>query len=271
MAMSKPIPLATWKTWWGPELAAKIGAHLHSCLDPRKLPGNGVLLKKTEFKTEDLRDPLTGSIAEGLLRAYPSDKQPSGYLLGDAMLELDRLLGHCILGTPELGNPIKERSRRDDALTEGGKLKKLLSFVRTSACKSDVGRSCDVTYLKQLANNRVKRMNHRSSAAPSPAGAGVSPSDSLSSPASCDSLWLIWNFKWFWITGSLFFERKETLFGKDLHKLNLPWVFLIYPILRWTCVPCLSGGSLQDRMNHWLQTSSPFDAGYGTLWSLLDL
>ena len=189
MAMSKPIPLATWKTWWGPELAAKIGADLHSCLDPRRLPGNGVLLKKTDFKTEDLRDPLTGSVAEGLLKAYPPDKQPSGYLLGDAMLELDRLLGHCILGTPDLGNPIKERSRRDDALIEGGKMKKMLSFVRTSACKSDVGRSCDVTYLKQLANNRVKRMNRRSS----PAGSTPSPSGSLSSPASCDSLWPILN------------------------------------------------------------------------------
>lgn len=192
MAMSKQaIPLANWKTWWGPELAAEIGESLKSNLDLRKLPRGGILLPKSDFKADDLRDPLIGSIVEGLLKSYPTDRQPSGYLLGDSVLELDRLLGYCIFGFPDT-NPIKDRRRRDDALTEGAKLKKLLSYVRTSACKSDVGRTHEVTYLKQLANNRVRRANCRNAAlAPSSAGSSVSLSRSPLSPAVSDSSCLV--------------------------------------------------------------------------------
>ena len=179
--MSKQaIPLATWKTWWGPELATQIGESLKNNLDLRQLPRGGILVPKSDFKSDDLRDPLIGSIVEGLVTSYPTNRQPSGYLLGDSVLELDRLLGYCIFGKPDT-NPIKERARRDDALTEGGKLKKLLSYVRTSACKSEVGRTDDVTYLKQLANQRVRRVNRRNSAL-APSSAASSESTSPKSP-----------------------------------------------------------------------------------------
>ena len=162
--MSKQaLPLATWKTWWTPEQAVLLATSLKNNIDVRRLPRGGCLLDKSDFRSEDLRDPHTATIVEGLLKAYPLDKQPSGYLLGDACLELDRLLNFGIFGDSK-GNPIMESKRRDDGLAEGGKLKKLLAFVRTSACKSDVGRTPDVTYLKQLANNRVKRGNARHSA-----------------------------------------------------------------------------------------------------------
>ena len=174
--MSKQaLPLATWKTWWTPEQAVLLATSLKNNIDVRRLPRGGCLLDKSDFRSEDLRDPHTATIVEGLLKAYPLDKQPSGYLLGDACLELDRLLNFGIFGDSK-GNPIMESKRRDDGLAEGGKLKKLLAFVRTSACKSDVGRTPDVTYLKQLANNRVKRGNARHSA--------LAPSCSFSSQST---------------------------------------------------------------------------------------
>eukprot|EP00435_Cladocopium_sp_Y103_P076271 s9_g86.t1 len=63
---------------------------------------------------------------------------------------------------------------------EGGKLRKLLSWVRTSGLKSDVGRSAGATYLKQLANQRVVRVKRKSSLSPSTA---ASETD-LASPRS---------------------------------------------------------------------------------------
>ena len=159
--MSKPeLPLATWKTWWSPELVETIATSLHNHVNVRLLPRNGCILEKQEFRTEDLRDPHTAAVVEGLVKAYPLDKQPSGYLLGDAALAFNRILNNSIFGGTN-SNPIKEKGRRDDALLEGGKMKKLLSFVRTSGLKSEVGRTGDVTYLKQLANHRIVRVNRK--------------------------------------------------------------------------------------------------------------
>ena len=186
MAMSKPdLPLATWKVWWGPELADQIALSLKNHVDPKLLPGGGRLLTKVEFRSEDLRNPFIGSIVEGLCKSYPLDRQPSAYLLGDAILSLDRLLNHGLLRSSN-GNPIKEKLRRDDALAEGGRLKKLLSYVRLSGAKSDVGRSSDVTYLKQLANHRIKRSHSRHSALSSTTGTVTPVSPQTSSP-SCSS------------------------------------------------------------------------------------
>lgn len=184
-------PLATWKTWWGPELPSSIGASIFKHIDLRKIPGHGRILTKESFRAEDLKDPYLSSVVEGLLVAYPKDKQPSAYLLGDGVLELDKLMNHCLLGHPET-NPCKEQSRRDDALTEGGKLRKLLSWVRTSSLKAHVGRTDSTTYIKQLANQRVVRAKKSPSSSPSTAGTdleSLSPSSCLSPNLDFTSCW----------------------------------------------------------------------------------
>lgn len=179
--MSKPeLPLASWKTWWTPEIAETIAMSLHNHVDVTKLPRNGCILEKKEFRAEDLRDPHVAMVVEGLIKAYPIDKQPSGYLLGDAALAFNRILNYSILG-PQETNPIKEKNRRDGALMEGGKMKKLLSYVRTSGLKSDVGRTCDVTYLKQLANHRVVRVNKKNGSSATSSTSSGSPAPSMAS------------------------------------------------------------------------------------------
>ena len=177
VAMSSK-PLASWKTWWGPELPCEIAKVLFDSIDPRNLPRGGKLLTTDSFRAADLKDVHISSLVEGLLKSYPGERQPSGYLLGDAILELDKLMNHMLIGHPQ-ENPVKETSRRDDALAEGGKLRKLLSFMRTSALKSDVGRTPESTYLKQLANERPMRSTSKSSLAstrsPSTASCGSPP------------------------------------------------------------------------------------------------
>ena len=185
--MSKPeLPLASWKTWWSSEVAETIAQSLHNHVDVKKLPRNGYILEKSEFKTEDLRDHHISAVVEGLIKAYPLDKQPSGYLLGDAALAFNRILNNSIFGPPQ-SNPIMEKSRRDGALAEGGKMKKLLSYVRTSGLKNEVGRTCDITYLKQLANHRVVRVKkYGSTATRSTSSGSRSPSmASIASPSTC--------------------------------------------------------------------------------------
>ncbi len=59
---------------------------------------------------------------------------------------------------------LKEKVRRDTALAEGGKLKKLLSYIRTSALKADQGKTPEITYLKTLANERQVKVRRSSSA-----------------------------------------------------------------------------------------------------------
>eukprot|EP00435_Cladocopium_sp_Y103_P075234 s37_g55.t1 len=155
-------PLATWKTWWPKELPCAIGRSLFEHIDFTKLPGQGKLLTKESFRQGDLKDAYTAGIVEGMVVAYPHDKQPSAYLLGDSVIQLDKLMKHSLLGVPS-SNPIRERSRRDSALAEGGKLRKLLSFVRTSSLKHPVGRSDEATYLKSIANHRIVRSKSSSS------------------------------------------------------------------------------------------------------------
>ena len=156
MAKSYGSSLASWKVWWSSDLAAAIGKSMHAQLDVLKLPGNGMLLTKDTFNTYDLKDPYMAGLVEGMLTSYPKDRQPSAYLLGDSVLAMDKHMNHSLLGPP-LTNPIKERARRDGALAEGGKLRKLLSFVRTSSLKHQVGKSPDLSYIKDLANDRHVR------------------------------------------------------------------------------------------------------------------
>ena len=155
-------PLATWKTWWPKELPYSIGKSLFEHVDFRKLPGQGKILNKDVFRQGDLKDAYIAGIVEGMLVAYPQEKQPSAYLLGDAVIQLDKLMGHSLLGMPN-SNPIRERSRRECALAEGSKLRKLLSFVRTSSLKHPTGRSDESTYLKSIANARIVRGKSASS------------------------------------------------------------------------------------------------------------
>lgn len=189
MAMQSSLskPLASWKTWWSPELPRNIAQTILDNIDVRKLPRDGMLLAKDSFRSEDLKECHTAAVVEGLLLAYPKDRHPSAYLLGDAVLELNTLMNKSLLG-PEHANPIKEISRRDDALGEGAKLKKLLSFVRNSSLKHDVGKTAAATYLKQLANSRVVRGKDRSVSSSTTAS-----SDSQLSPSSasdCQSPYL---------------------------------------------------------------------------------
>ena len=164
VAMEPPSckPMATWKTWWDPSLPRSIAKALQESTDFTKIPGGGKLLETDSFRSEDLKNPHVALVVEGLLRSYPSDKQPSGYLLADAVMYLDLAMNHSLLGPPQ-SNPIKERSRRDRGLVEGGKLRKLLSFVRTSSLKHTVGKTPESTYMKQLANARVVSGKSRSS------------------------------------------------------------------------------------------------------------
>lgn len=180
-------PLTPWKTWWSdaPEsVPRKVAIALRENIDTQNLPGQGRILEKTVTCAADLEQSLhASSVAEALLVSYPADRQPSGWLLGEACLELNCLWGGALFGEPD-ENPIKEQYRRDNALAEGEKLKKLLAYIRNSAVKSDKGRNERVTFLKQLANKRTRQ---RSLSGKSPSTASTtSPcsTDSLSAPGS---------------------------------------------------------------------------------------
>lgn len=100
--------LATWKVWWDQSLACSIACSLYQSIDPRKLPRNGRLLESDVFRSEHFEDEHISSIAEGLLKSYPTDRQPSAYLLGDAVLHLDMKMKHSLLGKPHT-NPCREK------------------------------------------------------------------------------------------------------------------------------------------------------------------
>ena len=134
-------------------MPTRIAESIKNSMDPTKLPGGGRLVSLkggNKVSKEDLDDFHTGKIVEGLLNAYPSSKEPSGYLLGDSVMVLNELLGHTILG-PHRQNPLDEKARRDIALREGASLKLLLSYVRNSSARTEKGRSPSATYLKELA------------------------------------------------------------------------------------------------------------------------
>ena len=186
-APSGDKPLACWKTWWGPQLPLDIAQGLKRKIDPAELPGKGVLLQLREpnkVSRADLEKQHTCVVAEALLLAYRLDKQPSGYLLGDAAMALNAMYGHGLFGPPQ-PNPLKEQARRSNMLREGSKMKLLLSYVRTRATKNEQGKSDAVCYLKELANKRKPYIK-------SPARMGGSSSKSslsdLMSPSSNDAI-----------------------------------------------------------------------------------
>ena len=147
-------PLASWKTWWGgTTVAYDVAKSIQKHIDPSQVPGKGCLVKlKTPGKVTapDLQDPHTARVVEGMLQSYPSEKDPSGYCLGDAVLHLNINMANVILG-PERTNPVCEKGRRDAALVQGTLLKKLLSYVRSSSARHEKGRSPTTTFLKELA------------------------------------------------------------------------------------------------------------------------
>ena len=173
-------PLATWKTWWNFDMVGRIARSLQEHVE--RLPAQGRLLTHATFGAAEVKDKHVACVAEALLLSYPSDKQPSAYLLGDAILELDKAWGHSLLGSVQ-ENPVRERSRRDDALSQGVQLKKLLSYMRTSARRADLGRCEEVTYLKSLANRRIVKPRG------SPASAsGSTGSTTTGSPSSASAM-----------------------------------------------------------------------------------
>ena len=155
-------PLAEWKTWWGGDLAKSIAKALNEHINPIKLPGHGQILETNHFTGDSLKDDHVAAVAEALLTSYPEERQPSAYLMGDAVLALDNLWKGGLLGGPK-DSPIQERARRNSALATGGKMKRLLSYVRTSALKSELGKTPAVTYLKTLANRRLVNIRRSSS------------------------------------------------------------------------------------------------------------
>ena len=174
--------LASWKVWWNRETVQDIAEGLKYCVDVKKLPGQGLLLpKKDVWSSRSLEDLHVNG--EGLLTSYPKDRQPSGYLLGDALLKLNRLWGDALPGPVDV-NPLKERARRELALAQGCQLKKLLSFVRTSALKADRGRRESTTYLKSLANQRLAMKACKGKQTSPTASTTASASDPAPSPSS---------------------------------------------------------------------------------------
>ena len=149
--------LAPWKSWWkGTDFPKNVAKSMYDYMDTTQIAGNGRLLHlDTKGKATEKDAKTHAKLCEGLLRAYPAERDPSGYLLGDSVLHLDIMLNHAILGRPE-GNPMKEASRRDNALRDGTNLKLLLSYIRNSSARSDKGRHVEITYLKDLVNTNFK-------------------------------------------------------------------------------------------------------------------
>ena len=147
--------LASWRSWWsGKPIARELAESLQKHMDPTKIPGDGRLILlnvASKVSQSDLQDHHKCRLAEALLHAYPPEKDPSSYLLGDAVLHLDTLMGNAILGKPSL-NPMVEKARRDNALKDGANLKYLLSYIRNSAGRHEKGRSASITYLKELVS-----------------------------------------------------------------------------------------------------------------------
>ena len=182
---SHDAPLATWKTWWPHDLVDKLAESLREMVDVRQLPGGGLLVSDARPCAATLKDPHTANVVEALLRAYPGHRQPSGYLLGDTIMRLDRLWNHALLGAFDT-HPLKEKARRERALMQGAQLKKLLSYTRTSALKTSYGRSAGTTFLKGLANERLKHCKKSTSPTSSPTSSTATGSPE-SAPSSCAS------------------------------------------------------------------------------------
>ena len=180
MADSSFRSTASWKSWWtGKPIAKEIAESIYKHIDPTKCAGNGRLVTLAvagKVTLADVQDEFKAKLTEGILLVYPPNKDASAYLLADAVLHLDILMGHSILGFPS-ANPMVESSRRDRALKDGTNLKWLLSYIRNSSGRHEKGRDATVTYLKELAASihkpkRVSRSGSQASMSP------VSPSTS---------------------------------------------------------------------------------------------
>ena len=159
MADSSFRSTASWKSWWtGKPIAKKIAESIYKHIDPTRCAGNGRLVTLAtagKVTLADLQDEFKARLTEGILLVYPSNKDASAYLLADAVLHLDILMGHSVLGFPS-ANPMVESSRRDRALKDGTNMKWLLSYIRNSSGRHEKGRDSTVTYLKELAASMYK-------------------------------------------------------------------------------------------------------------------
>ena len=118
-------------------------------MNPTKLPkGKLVELKYGKVCQADLEDPHTNSVVEGMLAGYPPEKEPSGYLLGDVVLRIDKDVGHVILG-PRKVNPLEEKARRDQELSQGAAMKLLLSYGRNATGRTEIEGSCSCSDLPE--------------------------------------------------------------------------------------------------------------------------
>ena len=191
MAVATGLPfksLASWKSWWsGKTIASDIAKSLCHHMDPTNIAGNGRMIHLTTPGKPCAQDALThAKICEALLHAYPAEHDPSGYLLGDAVLHLDEMLGHTILGKPS-ANPMKESTRRDNALKDGTNLKLLLSYIRNSSGRHDKGRHAEITYLKELASSKHKPKRRSSgSQGSTPVASPMSPTYSTATTIGLD-------------------------------------------------------------------------------------
>lgn len=176
--------LASWKCWWHEgSTALHVAEALVKNVDPKELPRGSLVELKNNKKVseEDFHKSVNCKIMEGLLSAYPSEKDPSAYLLGDAVLRVDQSRGHVILGKPAL-NPMVEKTRCDSALKEGQKLKLLLSYIRNSSGRHEKGRKPEVTFLKEMVLSRPRPRQKSRSFSPSPTASTRSDATTLMLP-----------------------------------------------------------------------------------------
>eukprot|EP00438_Fugacium_kawagutii_P030696 Skav213050 [mRNA] locus=scaffold364:31684:34669:+ [translate_table: standard] len=145
--------LAKWKCWWtGTSLASEIATAIQKNIDVSALPGGGKLVKLqhgNKVVQADLQNSMNNKVMEAVVDAYPSDRDPSAYLLGDTVLHLNNNLNGVLFGM-QRPNPIDEDARRKVALKQGTYLKMMLSYLRTIAGRASSGRNPHVTYLKEL-------------------------------------------------------------------------------------------------------------------------
>ena len=183
--------LASWKTWWSDgHVSLAIAEALVKRVETMNLVGGSLLQLSNckKIQEHDLQAKINAQVAEAVLEAYPADKEPSGYLLGDAILRCDSVWGHVMCGKPS-ANPLEEKDRRSRALKEGSKVRLLLSYMRHRASRSERGRTPEVTYLKELCmanQSSEKRGRKKSSPLSSPTGSTVSGPPSTSPQALSD-------------------------------------------------------------------------------------
>ena len=163
--------LASWKAWWSKgEVAQQIASAICHYVDTTKLPGGGKLMElalSTKITEADFKKPHVSQLPEALIHAYPADKDPSGYLLGDAVLHVDERWGHVVLGAPP-GNPMTEKVRRDRALKEGAQLKLLLAYVRSRSARTLEARDPNLKYLKELCADKKDGGSRQGTPSPAP-------------------------------------------------------------------------------------------------------